>query len=30
MAVAEPNWYDILGVDMACGLEQIENSPDYP
>jgi len=30
MAVAEPNWYDILGVDMACGLEQLENSPDYP
>ncbi|MBI2987012.1 MAG: hypothetical protein HYY45_09620 [Deltaproteobacteria bacterium] len=30
MAVAEPNWYDILGVDMACGLEQMEDSPDYP
>ncbi len=29
LACAEPNWSGILGVDMAAGLEQLENSPDY-
>lgn len=29
LAVAEPNWYDILGMDMACGLEQLEDCPEY-
>lgn len=29
LAVAEPNWYDILGVDMACGFEQIDDCPEY-
>lgn len=29
MACAEPNWYDILGPDMACGFEQIEDCPEY-
>lgn len=26
---AEPNWYDILGFDMACGFEQIEDCPEW-
>lgn len=29
LAVSEPNWYDILGVDLACGFEQLENAPEY-
>ncbi|MBI4332008.1 MAG: hypothetical protein HY673_12070 [Chloroflexi bacterium] len=29
MLVAEPNWSDILGMDLACGFEQLEASPDY-
>ncbi|MBI2917830.1 MAG: cupin domain-containing protein [Chloroflexi bacterium] len=29
LAVCEPNWYDILGVDMAAGFEQIEDCPEY-
>ncbi|MBI4330790.1 MAG: cupin domain-containing protein [Chloroflexi bacterium] len=26
---AEPNWYDIHGVDMGSGFEQLENAPEY-
>lgn len=29
LACAEPNWYDMLGVDMACGFEQIEDCPEW-
>ncbi len=29
LAVAEINWYDALGVDMACGFEQIEDCPEW-
>ena len=29
LAVAEFNWYDMGGVDLACGFEQLEDSPDY-
>lgn len=29
LACAEPNWYDILGMDMACGFEQIEDCPEW-
>ncbi|MBF8264568.1 MAG: cupin [Dehalococcoidia bacterium] len=29
LAVAEPNWYDILGPDMACGFEQLDDCPEY-
>ncbi|MBI4289126.1 MAG: cupin domain-containing protein [Chloroflexi bacterium] len=29
LAVAEPNWYDIMGVDLAAGFEQLENAPEY-
>ncbi len=29
LVCAEPNWFDALGVDLGCGFEQIENSPDY-
>ncbi len=25
----EPNWYDIMGVDMAAGFEQLENCPEF-
>lgn len=27
--VARPNVFDALGVDMGCGLEQIEDAPEY-
>jgi len=29
LACAEPNFYDILGVDMACGFEQLEDCPEF-
>jgi hypothetical protein len=31
LLTAEPNWYDIMGVDMGIqgGFEILENSPDY-
>ncbi len=29
LAVAEPNWYDIMGVDLAAGFEQLEDAPEY-
>lgn len=29
LACAEPNWYDILGPDMASGFEQIEDCPEW-
>ncbi len=29
LAVNEPNWYEILGLDMACGFEQIEDCPEW-
>lgn len=29
LACAEPNWYDIMGLDMACGFEQIEDCPEW-
>jgi gentisate 1,2-dioxygenase len=31
LLVAEPNWYDVLGVDMGVqgGFEILEDSPDY-
>lgn len=29
MACAEPNWYEILGMDMASGYEQIEDCPEW-
>lgn len=29
LVVAEPNYYDALGVDLGCGFEQLEDSPDY-
>lgn len=29
LAVAEPNWYDIMGMDLAAGFEQIEDAPEY-
>lgn len=29
LACAEPNWYDILGVDMASGFEQLEDCPEW-
>ncbi len=29
LLAAEPNWYDVLGVDMGAGFEQLENAPEY-
>lgn len=29
LAVAEPNWLDSLGPDMACGFEQLDDCPEY-
>ncbi|MBI4332602.1 MAG: hypothetical protein HY673_15125 [Chloroflexi bacterium] len=29
LACAEPNWFDILGMDMACGFEQLEDCPEW-
>ncbi len=29
LACCEPNWYDILGMDMASGFEQIEDCPEW-
>ncbi|MBI4333075.1 MAG: hypothetical protein HY673_17560 [Chloroflexi bacterium] len=29
LACAEPNWYDILGLDMASGFEQLEECPEW-
>lgn len=29
MACAEANWFDILGMDMACGFEQLEDCPEW-
>jgi len=29
MVVAEVNWTDVLGPDIASGFEQLEDSPDY-
>lgn len=28
LLAAEPNWYDILSVDMGAGFEQLENAPE--
>lgn len=27
--VAEPNWFESVGVDRGCGFELLEESPDY-
>ncbi|MBI4332663.1 MAG: hypothetical protein HY673_15445 [Chloroflexi bacterium] len=29
LACAEPNWYEILGMDMASGFEQLEDCPEW-
>lgn len=29
LACAEPNWYGILGIDMASGFEQLEDCPEW-
>lgn len=29
LACAEPNWYDIMGPDMASGFEQLEDCPEW-
>ncbi len=29
LVACELNWLDTLGPDLACGLEQLENSPEY-
>ncbi|MBI4329910.1 MAG: hypothetical protein HY673_01355 [Chloroflexi bacterium] len=29
LACAEPNWFDIIGVDMACGFEILEDCPEW-
>ncbi len=29
LACAEPNWYEILGMDMAAGFEQLEDCPEW-
>ncbi len=29
LACAEHNWFDTLGVDMACGFEQLEDCPEW-
>ncbi len=29
MVCAEPNWYETLGIDMACGFEQLEDCPEW-
>jgi gentisate 1,2-dioxygenase len=29
LLVASPNLDEVLGVDMGCGLEQLENAPEY-
>ncbi|MBI4332743.1 MAG: hypothetical protein HY673_15845 [Chloroflexi bacterium] len=29
LACSEPNWYDIMGMDMACGFEQLDECPEW-
>jgi hypothetical protein len=29
LVAAMPNFFDVFGVDMGSGLEQLENCPEY-